>query len=297
MSAVEFSIVIATRDRADFLDRALASLNEQWKAPDFEIVIADNGSSDGTQAVIDTWRARAEFRIAGVFVPQPNRGAARNAAIAQATGRIVLFVDDDVVVPAEFIHAHAAAHADAGEPRAVSGPIINVPSYAVRPKPGAVNYSGAFFCTCNVSVPRDALAAVGGFDERFNLYGWEDTELGLRLRRSGVKRAFAWDAYLWHIKPARTETLDRKLSKSIEKARMAAAFVKRDNDWRAQLATGAYAPNLLRAQLTIPEAALPWLAGIAQSERFPAALRALAESAVLDGAYTHELRKALRERP
>jgi glycosyltransferase involved in cell wall biosynthesis len=291
---VDCSIVIATRDRADFLDRALDSLYSQAGA-DFEVVVADNGSSDGTQAVIETHGARAPFAVCGVWVGEPNRGKARNAALERASGRVVLFIDDDVAVPAGFVRAHLQRHATAA-PLAVSGPIINVPSYGARPKPGAVNYSGAFFCTCNVSVPRARLAAAGGFDERFNLYGWEDTELGLRLRRSGVRRAFAWEAYLWHIKPPQTETFERKLTKSIEKGRMAAKFLERDNDWRARLATGAYAPNLLRAQLTLPEPVLPWLAGLAQSERLPPALRAAAESAALDGAYTHELRKALRAR-
>lgn len=291
---MDLSIVIATRDRAAFLDRALASLHDQWNPPDFEVVIADNGSTDGTAGVIGDWQRRSEVQILSVYVEEPNRARARNAAIAQAAGRILLFVDDDVVLPAEFAAAHHAAHAGREHSLAVSGPILNVPSYDVRPKPGAVNYSRAFFCTCNVSVPRAALAAAGGFDERFNLYGWEDTELGLRLRRAGTKRAFAWDAYLWHIKPPQSETLDRRLAKTIEKARMAAKFLERDNDWRAQLATGGYAPNLMRAQVTLPEPLLPWLAGIAQSERVPKAVRAAAESALLDGAYTHELRKALR---
>ena len=45
-------------------------------------------------------------------------------------------------------------------------------------------------------MPRASYDAVGGFDESFDLYGWEDTELGIRLRRAGVARRFAWDAYL-----------------------------------------------------------------------------------------------------
>jgi GT2 family glycosyltransferase len=289
------SVVIATRDRAAFLDRALGSLRDQHASRPFEVVVADNGSSDATQDVLDRWTARVEFPLHRVFEAEPNRGKARNAALARAAGDLILFIDDDVLLPGDFINAHLAAHEKRGKPHAVSGPILNVPSYDVRPKPGALNYSGAFFCTCNVSVPRSALLAAGAFDPRFNLYGWEDTELGLRLRRSGVRRRFAWDAYLWHIKPPDCETFERRLQKSVEKGRMAARFLAREGGWRARLATGGHPLNLLRAQLTTPDFLMPWLAGLAVSDRVPSPLRALAESAALDGAYARELRERLGE--
>src|SRR5271165_4074084 len=150
------SVVIATRDRAAFLTRALDSLEAQVDAPDFEVVVADNGSSDGTPEVVEVHGARGSLDVRRVFVAAPNRGAARNAGVAEARGRIVAFVDDDVFVPPGFLKAHAAAHVGS-TPLAVSGPILNVPSYAVQPRPRAANYSRAFLCTCNVSVPRDAL--------------------------------------------------------------------------------------------------------------------------------------------
>ncbi len=292
---MDLSVVIATRDRAAFLDRAIASLRDQLTGRRFELIVADNGSSDATAETIALWQAKAEFPIRSVYVAQPNRGKARNAAIALASGELVLFVDDDVQLPHGFIDAHVSAHERRPGAWAISGPILNVPSYETRPKPSALNYSGAFFCTCNVSVPRAALIAAGNFDERFDLYGWEDTELGLRLRRSGVSRGFAWDAYLWHIKPPTTETFESKLRKSVEKGRMAARFLRTDPDWRVALATGGYSANLWRARVLTPEALLPWLAGLAQSERVPAALRGAAQSAVLDAAYAHELRMALEE--
>jgi glycosyltransferase involved in cell wall biosynthesis len=290
---VDLSVVIATRNRAGFLDRALASLRDQFTPRSFEVVVADNGSSDATPDVIALWEAKSEHPIRSVFVAEPNRARARNAALALATGTTVLFVDDDVQLPQGFLDAHASAQRSRRGSWAISGPILNVPSYEVRPKPGALNYSGAFFCTCNVSVPRAALAAVGNFDEQFDLYGWEDTELGLRLRRSGVKRAFAWDAYLWHIKPPASETFEAKLRKSVEKGRMAARFMKHDRDWRVALATGGYGANLWRARLTAPEPILPWLAGLAQSAAVPPLLREAAAGTVLDAAYAHELRRGL----
>lgn len=287
---MNLSVVIATKDRAALLDAALASLRAQQHAPPFELVVVDNGSRDATPEV-----ARAHG-AAYAFVREPNRGAARNAGIAKATGDLVVFCDDDVLTPPHFLAAHARAHAAEIFPLAVSGPIVNVPSPEHRPAPSAANYSRAFFVTCNVSVRRASLRAVGGFDEAFDLYGWEDTELGARLRAHGVRRAFAWDAYLWHIKPPTTESLEDALGKAIEKARMAAQFVRKMPTSRIKLATGAYSANLLRARVLAPPLLQPLVAGVATSTRVPAALASLARGVLLDSVYTEELGRQLRGR-
>jgi glycosyltransferase involved in cell wall biosynthesis len=282
------SVVVATKDRAPFLERAIESLERQAGAPPFELIVVDNGSTDGTADVV----RRASERLASVYIyePEPNRGAARNRGIARASGDVVVFIDDDVWLPDGFLAAHAAAHTD-GASRAVSGPIVNVPAYDVQPKPGAANYSRAFFCTCNVSLPRAALLTAGGFDERFHLYGWEDTELGLRLREAGVGRRFSWDAFLYHIKPPDVDTLDLAMRRTIEKARMAARLVRTTPSARVRLATGAYSANLVRGKLVAPRWALPLYAGIAQS-RMPA-VASFARGLLLDGLYVDELGRAL----
>jgi len=283
---VTVSVVIATRDRAALLDGALASLRAQRTAP-LELIVVDNGSHDATPAVAERHRATR------LYVAEPNRGKARNAGIAHARGDLVAFVDDDVVVPPHFVAAHVDAHRGDGVARAVSGPIVNVPSPEIRPLPTKANASRAFFVTCNVSIQARALHAVGGFDEAFDLYGWEDTELGVRLRRAGVRRRFAWDAYLWHVKPPTPESIEDALRKALEKARMAARFVRKYDSPRVRLATGAYALNLLRARILAPPAAQPLLAGLATSPRVASPVAMLARAALLDSAYTEELARAL----
>jgi glycosyltransferase involved in cell wall biosynthesis len=289
---VTVSVVIATKDRVQFLTSALDSLAAQVAAPEFEVIVADNGSSDATAEAVAQRQGRPH-KLSRVFVPEPNRGKARNAGVASATGRILIFIDDDVELPPHFLAAHVRAHAGTS-PLAVSGPILNVPDYGARHKPSFANYSGAFFCTCNVSLPRSVFVEAGGFDEGFDLYGWEDTELGLRLRRRAVRRAFAWDAYLYHIKSPATETLDVVLGKTKERARMAARLLQKDASLRIKLATGAYGANLWRSRLTVPGWTLPLYASLARSERIPRPLRALARAQLLDGEYTGELRRALR---
>lgn len=286
---MRISIVIATKDRAAYLDQALQSFGKQIGAPAFEVVVVDNGSTDATAHVVERARSHEAFEISYVYEERPNRGAARNRGIAAAQGHLVLFCDDDVSAPPGFLAAHDAAHRLSNF--VVSGPILNVPSYHERPKPALANYSRAFLCTCNVSVPKVALDAVGGFDERFNLYGWEDTDLGVRLRDHGMRARFSWDAYIWHIKPPAEVTLDSEMRKAIEKARMAARFVRKNPSARVKTATGAYRVNLLRARAV--EKMLPWLAGAATDARFPAPARAMARAQLLDGIYTTELAREL----
>jgi len=290
---MRISVIIATKDRAAYVERALASFQEQQNAPSFEVIVVDNASTDGTKTVVEAAARRASHPVRYFYEGEPNRGKARNLGIRNATGYLVLFCDDDVALPPQFLAAHEAAHAASN--LVVNGPILNVPGYEVRPKPGAANYSRAFLCTCNVSVPRHALEAVGGFDEAFRLYGWEDTELGVRLREAGLRWKFAWDAYLWHLKPPDENTLEVETRKALERAKMARRFLEKQPSKRVRAATGAYPANLFRARYLLSDTMLALFAGVATSDRAPALVRSFARSQFLDGMYTRELLRVLEE--
>jgi len=284
------SIVIASKDRERYLRDTLASLEAQAPAPPFEVIVVDNGSSDGTRALVEA-RAGGNLPVRYVGEPDPNRAKARNRGAAAARGDYLLFCDDDVLLPEGWVAAHAAAQS--GGECVVNGPILNVGSPEARPAPRPLNYSRAFLCSCNASVSKRAFLDAGGFDENFNLYGWEDTELGLRLRELGVGWKFSWDAFLWHIKPPEEHTLAVESRKALEKARMARIFVAKHPSLRARLATGAYAPNVLRGRYLLPDWLLAFYAGLATSPRVPDWLSALARRQALDGIYTRELARTI----
>jgi len=287
---LDATVVIATRDRADFLRACLARLTRQSAAGRFDVVVADNGSSDATSDVI-----RAAGPLArGVYVAEPNRGKARNVGIAQAGGRIIVFCDDDTLPPERFVEMHLEAHGESAD-RVVSGPIVNVPDDAHLRPPSAANYSRAFFCTCNASVPKAALDAVGGFDEKFDLYGWEDTDLGVRLRAHGVKRTFAWGAYIYHVKPPSAMTLARRVALAREKGEMAARFVRKSPTWPVKLATGAYGANFVRAAIVGAPPLRRLYEHLAKSDgAMDSPLARAAADALADAAYIDALRAALR---
>lgn len=94
-----FTLFIPTYNRAHTLGDALASVERQTLR-DFEVVIVDDGSSDGTPALVQTWQARASFPIQ--YLRQPNQGkhAAHNNAVAHARGRLFMTLDsDDMLLP------------------------------------------------------------------------------------------------------------------------------------------------------------------------------------------------------
>lgn len=290
---MRLSIVIATKDRASYLQRALASFESQIGAPSFEVIVVDNGSTDDTKDVVDRHAAAARYPVRYAYEEEPNRGKARNRGIALATGYIVIFCDDDVVLPPAFLASHEAAHSTSN--LVVNGPICNVASYDERPKPTFANYSRAYLCTCNVSIPKHALQAVNGFDDSFDLYGWEDTELGVRLRDAGLRWRFAWDAYLWHIKPPSENTLEVEARKALEKARMARRFIEKQPTARVRMATGAHPFNAVRGKYLESDRLLALYAGVATGENVPAILRSIARGRFLDGMYVRELARVMNE--
>jgi len=285
------SLIIATHNRARELSDCLAALAWQSQPEQFEVIVVDNGSHDQTQEVI---AAHASDRLRGVFVADPNRAKARNAGIAQARGRIVIFCDDDTIAPNNFVAEHLRAHHDSARPAVVSGPIVNVPDKDHLVAPAARHYSRAFFCTCNVSVPKADLEAVGGFDERYDLYGWEDTDVGLRLRSRDLARVFAWPAYIYHVKPPRAVTLERRRALAVEKGTMAARFIRKAPTWAVRLATGAYGANFARAAIVNARPLRTLYERLALSARPGSFVHVFASEALVDAAYLDALRSALR---
>ena len=238
------TIQLCTYNRSALLERVLDACLEQSVADDaYEIVVVNDGSTDNTRAVIE--RARRSATCAFVAIDRPNGGLAkaRNAGIAAANGERIIFIDDDVLALPNFVEEHlraAALHPG----RIVRGGAINVESFDDLPPPewSLRDYSANFFWTTNVSVPLETLRGVGGFNETFAEYGWEDIDVGLRLRAAGVRATFNPRALVYHHKPpprgANIETMQRQAR---AQARTALALTRLHPQWRARLATGDYA--------------------------------------------------------
>ncbi len=194
---MKLSVITPTHDRMAMLERALAALEGQT-FQDFELVVAVDGSTDGTVAMLEAFRRRAAFTVVVVVLAQGGQARARNAAIRAASGQVVVFMDDDLVLEPQTLARHAAFHEVYPNDIAV-GPVTNASDGRVDwPRvPTWMNLTGM-----NVSVSRAALLEVGSFDETFSGYGGEDLDLGIRLERGGHKYRRLADAGSLHLAPA-----------------------------------------------------------------------------------------------
>ncbi len=204
MPAPAVSVVVPTRNRAEYLSVALASIVSQQPDAAFEVVVVDDGSTDATVAVA---------RAAGVALerhPSP-RGpnAARNTGIGATSAPLIVLVDDDVRAPPGWLvalleGARAMPWADA-----LGGPIRAslegaAPRSCGREAPpvttldlGPSDAEARFVWSANMAIRRSAVERIGGFDESVPIYGDEEEWL-MRLHSDGGRIAYVAAAGLDH---------------------------------------------------------------------------------------------------
>jgi glycosyltransferase involved in cell wall biosynthesis len=199
MSSPELSVVVATHNRGRRLEALLRSLAAQ-EGPAIEVVVVDDGSTDGTPELLGAGLPGLELRA---LRHHPPRGpaAARNAGWREARAPLVAFVDDDVVAEPGF----AAALVDAA--RRSEGVFFQG---RTRHDPQELGRATVFwrsmrvedvdpgFPTCNIAYPRELLERLGGFDESFRRPAGEDTDLGWRARNAGFEPRFVPEALVSH---------------------------------------------------------------------------------------------------
>ena len=220
-------VIVTTYNRPDALDLVLESYLAQ-DAREFELIVADDGSTDETRRVIESYVRRAPFPLRHLW--QEDLGfrpaAIRNRALAATDAEYVIFSDGDCVAPRDFVTRHAQL-AEAGyflagnrvllseafTARALSQrlplhrwdawawlhawlrgdvnrclPFLRLPEGALR-KRSLARWEGVK--TCNLSAWREDLLRVNGLDESYTGWGLEDSDLVIRLLRAGVKHKSA----------------------------------------------------------------------------------------------------------
>ena len=238
------TVQLCTYNRRALLGRVLDALFHQDLNPErYEVILVDDGSTDGSyENVIAGLRPTCALHV----VRQRNAGLARgrNVGIARARGEVILFMDDDVLATPGLLSAHLRFH-QAHRRAICRAGVINVASFDDLPPPRYSwrNYSGAYFWTTNVSLPLQLVREAGGFDERFQEYGWEDLELGFRLRQMGVPSLLARDAIVYHHKPpVPVANVPGMVRQARAQGRTAVQFLAKHPHWRVALATGQIGP-------------------------------------------------------
>jgi glycosyltransferase involved in cell wall biosynthesis len=244
---VRFTIQFCTYKRPLLLARVLEACFDQTAPPEsYEVVLVNDGSPDDTPAVIERMRpfARCNFTV----IHQENSGLARarNAGLARAAGERIAFIDDDVLPTPVFVAEHLRSDERHGDVL-VRGAVINAASFDRLPPPvwSPANYSANYFWTSNVSVRRARLDRAGGrFDESFSEYGWEDIELGMRLRELRTAGVFNRLAVAYHFKPPPHGVNVAGVLRQVRaQARTAVQLERKHPHWRVALAVGDTPPQ------------------------------------------------------
>ncbi|WP_018969636.1 glycosyltransferase family 2 protein [Rubritalea marina] len=216
---MKVAVIISTYNWPQALDLCLASLAKQVHKPD-EVIIGDDGSAAETRSVIDSWCS--ELNI--IHEWQEDTGfrlaRSRNLTLRKVTAEYVICIDGDMVAHRDFVADHVA-YAKKGsfvqgsrvllndrfskqmmrDPKAwswdqaaIEGGVLGNAKNLLR-KPWATKLIGLQAKatakntrTCNMAFWRDDLYAVNGFDNRYEGWGREDSDLAWRLVNYGVKR-------------------------------------------------------------------------------------------------------------
>ncbi|HET9847223.1 MAG TPA: glycosyltransferase [Candidatus Dormibacteraeota bacterium] len=203
------TIIIGTYNRRVSVLRVLEQLNQQTAAGRFEVVVAVDGASDGTEEAI----AAGEWAFPIRWTVDANGGiaAARNRAARLAANPVLIVLDDDLLAVPNFVAAHLAAQERNGDVL-VHGPtplaagfdrggaaLLFERTRALELDESSHTQREWTLWGGNFSVRRQLWRAIGGFDETFREYGGEDTDFGLRVAALGIRYVFEPAAVAYHL--------------------------------------------------------------------------------------------------
>ena len=193
------SVVVCTHNGQSTLTECLARLTA-LTYPDFEVIVVSDGSSDASAEIARSHGVR--------LVETEHRGLshARNVGIANATGEIVAFLDDDAYPDHDWLYYIAASlrangHAGVGGPNIA--PDDSLVAECVAAAPGGPIHvlisdrEAEHLPGCNMAFRKSALEEIGGFDERFRVAG-DDVDICWRLQEAGRTLGFSAGAVVLH---------------------------------------------------------------------------------------------------
>jgi glycosyltransferase involved in cell wall biosynthesis len=189
------SVVIPTYNHSVLLERCLRSLADQTLAPQLEVIVVNDGSTDGTKELLQRVEFGHIIRLATQHEGTPH---ARNVGIAKARSELVAFIDDDVTCRPDCFERAYAHFEDPGV-----GVVQTNLLTEENDRPLLRKAASQGFITAAIFFRKKALVEVGGMDEEFfdketEMFFRDDTDLGLRVVGAGYTAVQAEDAVAWH---------------------------------------------------------------------------------------------------
>ena len=206
---IKISVVIPSYNGAHKIRRLLRSLEKQSYS-DFETIVVIDGSTDDTEKLIRSENyALRDLKI--VFQENQGRSITRNNGAKQASGNIILFIDDDMEAEATLVQKHVDFHSGHAGSILIGSPFRKAEdartgfdqfqlkvenSWIKNLEPGTVSYSNFAFTAQQCSLSRILFVELGTFDER--LTDAEDFDLGIRALQHDVPIWFDPTIITWH---------------------------------------------------------------------------------------------------
>ena len=223
------SVILPTYNRAPILRDCLSYLLNQT-TNDYEVIVIDDASQDETYKLISGFQI-PDSRLRYIRLEkQVGPYVARNIGIEHAKSELIIFLDSDVLVHPNFVLDHIKIHKN-NEKIWIQGMVHHIRV------PNQVNFKFYYpsalcigtFITQNASVQKKWFLELGGFEDFGSKIGYKDVELGIRLRKIGLKPVhplFRCKAY--HIDgPPRMENLQEFFNKHQERGKSAYFLIKR----------------------------------------------------------------------
>lgn len=200
MTPYKAAVIIPTRGGATKLHYPLDALECQTEK-DFQVIVVCDGDIDGTADIVQRHQERGVLNIEAIVFPEnQGRSKALNAGHRAANARVLIRCDDDLEPGPDFVAEHIRLHQGERE-TGVVGLVHNMyPNNAYAKAYG--HYRDAKFredayatdpsshwhyWNANVSLTTEMFNRLGGYDERYRLYGWEDVDMGYMMHQAGAK--------------------------------------------------------------------------------------------------------------
>jgi GT2 family glycosyltransferase len=209
---MKVSVLICTRNRADSLRRTLETVFAQRLAAgfDYEVVVVDNGSEDETRRVVSEFPVPRGGRLLYHFEARPGLARARNAGIEAASGDVIAFTDDDVLVRRDWLEEIRREFEADPDLHLLSGRVLPARG-GLQPVALQLSETPGTFSTpehathalgANMAFRREVFTRCGLFDTRLGagtfFAGAEEVEMAYRALRSGHELRYAPNVTVYH---------------------------------------------------------------------------------------------------
>ncbi|MFY9529363.1 MAG: glycosyltransferase [Candidatus Acidiferrales bacterium] len=236
------SVIVCSRNRAQTLPLVLESLftSANVGSSDWEMLVVDNDSTDGTAALCRSYQNRFPRHFRFLAEPKHGKSNALNRAVTSARGDILAFTDDDAVCAPDYLQAIRNVFSEDGIDAAQGRVLLECEggrpdwmddlislSLGLRDHGDEVTNLAGTLDGVNMMVRAEVFQRIGGFCAELGPGAvglWEDTEISLRMRKNGFRLVYAPQVLVHHHLPRNRVTMAELRKRSFQNGRAVAYY-------------------------------------------------------------------------